>query len=238
LATIIAGIAVQQVDAGHRAAMVRADPATVLANPAMRARGIAAGRKVFASECAACHGTDAKGDRRRAVPDLTDSDFLFGEGSVEQIEQIVLHGIRSGDSKGWDLAWMPAYATVRPYSREAIPPLAPQELRAIVAFLRILGGQSGQAAEAARGQELFTGRAGCWDCHGGDARGDPAIGAPNLTDRIWLKGTGSEADIYGIIAEGMHGTSPAFAHRLDAYKARSVSIYAASLHPANLEGSQ
>ena len=80
------------------------------------------------------------------------------------------------------------------------------------------------------GQNLYQGHGGCWDCHGRDARGDQAIGAPDLTDGKWLRGDGSRRDISRIIREGLRGVSPAFRGRLDPADARAVAAYVASLH--------
>jgi len=226
-------------------AMLRADPERTLTDPVLRERALADGRAVFVAHCAACHGAAGRGDPRRAMPDLTDREFLFGEGKVGEIEQIVLHGIRAGDTKGWNLAEMPGFAKAVPYAREKLPSLTPAQVGDLVGFLRAAngavgtGGGTGAArgggydpARVERGRRLFTTNGACWDCHGGDGAGDAAIGAPNLVDGLWLKGTGSEADIADTIEHGLAGVSPAFAHRISAYDARVVAAYTASLHPA------
>lgn len=213
-------------------AVMRADPEDVLTNPALRAIALTDGRDVFAKQCATCHGAQGKGDPRKAMPDLTDKEFLFGEGTVGQIEQIVLHGIRAGDTKGWNLAEMPGFAKAVPYAREPLPPLTPAQIGDLVGFLRAANGNGGyDPARVERGRDLFARGAGCWDCHSTDAAGDPSIGAPNLVDGLWLKGTGSEADIADTIERGLAGVSPAFQSSLSAYDARVVAAYTASLHP-------
>ena len=209
-------------------ATMRADPESLLANRAL----LADGRAVFASHCAGCHGDRGKGDRARAIPDLTDRDFLYGQGKVGEIEQIVLHGIRAGDTKGWDLAEMPGFAKATPSRRGKLPALTPAQIGDLVGFLRAANGHGGvDLARIERGRKLFTTTSACWDCHGTDASGDSAVGAPNLVDGLWLKGDGSEADLTDIIEYGMAGVSPAFSHVLSAYDARAVAAYAASLHP-------
>ena len=151
---------------------------------------------------------------------------------MSEIEQIVLHGIRAGDTRGWDLASMPNYARAVPYAREKLPPLTPAGLRDIIAFLRAANGNGGYPRAAIeRGRVLFTRDAGCYDCHSADAQGDASIGAPNLVDGKWLKGTGSEADIAYTLEHGLAGVSPAFARVLTPDEARAVSVYVASLHP-------
>lgn len=218
--------------AARRTSMLRGDPDTILADPHRRKIALADGRAVFRAHCAACHGKAGQGDPRRAMPDLTDRDFLYGEGKTGQIEQIVLHGIRAGDSRGWDQAEMPAYARPVPYRREPLLPLKPGQIRDLVAFLRAANGSGGYAVEQiVRGRRLFATSAGCWDCHGSDASGDAALGAPDLVDGKWLKGNGSEADLTDVIERGMAGVSPAFSRILSPYEARVVSAYTASLHP-------
>lgn len=163
---------------------------------------------------------------------MTDGEYLYGESRPGEIEQIVLHGIRAGDSRGWNLAEMPGFAKAVPYKRDPLPPLTPGKTADLVAFLRAANGNGGyDPAQVARGRTLYQTSAGCWDCHGADGGGDPAIGAPNLVDGIWLKGDGDEADIRHTLEAGMAGVSPAFQHRLSAYDARIVSVYVASLHP-------
>jgi len=165
------------------------------------------------------------------VPDLTDQDFLYGAGRASEIEAIVLHGIRSGDDKGWDLAWMPAYGSAVPYKRDKLPSLTPTEIAQLTSFIRSLNGAGDEdPASVAAGSILYEGHGGCWDCHSRDARGDGAIGAPNLRDGTWLRGEGSREDISRIIREGLHGVSPAFRGRLDPASARAVAVYVASLH--------
>ena len=215
-----------------RTLMMRTGPDAILGDPALREVAIAHGREVFRAHCASCHGIAGKGSITTAVPDLTDDDFLYGQGNASEIEQIVLHGIRAGDTRGWNLALMPAFAQKIPYTREPLNPLTPAQVDDIVAFLRAANGHGGyDPAQVDRGRAEVTGSAGCWDCHGRDAQGDSSIGAPNLVDGKWIKGDGSEAAIRHSIERGMAGVSPALAGKLSAYDARTVAIYAASLHP-------
>ena len=216
----------------HRTLLMRADPDAVLADDRARPVALADGARVYMAHCASCHGADARGSRERAVPDLTDDDFLYGSGKPSEIEQIVLHGIRAGDTSGWNLASMPDYARAVPYAREKLPSLTPAGVRDVVSWLRAANGNGGyDRAAIERGRVLFTRDAGCYDCHSPDARGDPSIGAPNLVDGKWLKGNGSEADITYILEHGLAGVSPAYARILSPYDARAVAEYVASLHP-------
>lgn len=232
LALVAAIIAFRHQSVEAKTAMLRADPGAILGDAGLRSVALKHGRAVFRAHCASCHGEEGGGSALAAAPDLTDGDFLYGQGAVNEIEQIVLHGIRAGDARGWNLALMPGFARPVPYAREALPPLTPVQTADIVAFLRAAGGSPGyDPAQVGRGRALFGDKAGCWDCHGHDARGDSSIGAPNLVDGKWLAGDGSEAAIRYIVERGMAGVSPAFAGRLSAYDARTVAVYTASLHP-------
>jgi len=215
-----------------QALMMRTDPDVILTTPGLGDTALRRGKEVFAENCASCHGADAKGSPSKAIPDMTDDDYLYGQNKPSEIEQIVLHGIRAGDTKGWNLADMPGFAKAVPYAREKLPSLTPAQIDDLVAFLRAANGHGGyDQTRVQRGLTMFKTTAGCWDCHGGDAGGDPAIGAPNLVDGKWLKGNGSEADIRHTLERGLAGVSPAFIHRLSAYDARVVAVYTASLHP-------
>jgi len=228
---LAAAAAYSSVERRERTAFLQADADRVLDDARLAPRALENGRKVFLAECAACHGADGRGSTAMGVPDLRDQDFLYGAGRASEIEAIVLHGIRSGDDKGWDLAWMPAYGSAVPYKRDKLPSLTPTEIAQLTSFIRSLNGAGDEdPASVAAGSILYEGHGGCWDCHSRDARGDGAIGAPNLRDGTWLRGEGSREDISRIIREGLHGVSPAFRGRLDPASARAVAVYVASLH--------
>ncbi len=86
-------------------------PDTVPNKPELVSFALPRGKSAFEKNCASCHGTTMKGDPLKGIPNLTDNDYLYGSGRVSQIERIIMYGIRSGNSKGWDLASMPAFGT-------------------------------------------------------------------------------------------------------------------------------
>jgi cytochrome c oxidase cbb3-type subunit 3 len=174
-----------------RARLMRADPDAIVQNPELMSYAIAYARPVYDQHCAACHGDHLQGDHRNGVPDFTHPAWLYGEGRVAQIEHTILHGIRAGDPKGWNLADMPAFAKPEPYQRYKIPSLEPGEIRDVIEYILVMGGKPGDRTAAARGGKIFAAKGQCFDCHSADAQGDSAIGAPNLIDDIWLYGTGS-----------------------------------------------
>jgi len=229
---IALAVAITLAAAGHtrrvRAAIIEADPEKILNTPEIADDALALGRKGFVAHCASCH-RDGAGNPARGVPDLTDQDFLYGSGRVAEIEQIVLHGIRSGDPRGWHLASMPAYARARPYASEPIPPLTPHEIRDVTQYLLRKHGSETDPAAAERGAQVYGTNGGCWDCHERDGGGDTSIGAPNLLDDIWLYGDGSTASIQRSIAYGHEGSSPAFARIVSPADARAIAVYVAAL---------
>jgi cytochrome c oxidase cbb3-type subunit 3 len=228
--TIAGGTTYWAGQSARRAALMRADPDAIAQDPELTRFAIAYAQPAYDRHCASCHGDHLQGNSRNGVPDLTRPAWLYGEGRVGQIERTILHGIRAGDPKGWNLADMPAFGQAEPYKRYKIPALEPGEIRDVIEFLLVAGGKPGDRAAAARGSKIFEDKGQCFDCHSSDAKGDAAIGAPNLVDDIWLYGTGSREDIYDSIARGRGGICPAFAQQLSAVTIRALAVllYAAS----------
>lgn len=221
----------------YHTAVMNQDPQWLLTQSVWSGHVRDDGGSLFRTHCASCHGNDSRGNAAIGAANLTDSDYLYGNGDVLETEQIVLHGIRSGNLRGWNLASMPAYGTEKPYSLYAVEPLSPGEIDKLASYLQDLGrlgGASGQepdqsmSATLIEGSKLYASK-GCWDCHGADARGDTAIGAPNLRDHIWLYGDGSRQSIAHSLTFGRHGQMPAFEKTLSPVQARTVAIYAWSL---------
>jgi cytochrome c oxidase cbb3-type subunit 3 len=210
--------------ANLRARLMRADPGAVVQDAELREFAISYARPVYARNCASCHGDSMQGDPRRGVPNLTDQDWLYGEGRVAQIEHTILYGIRSGNPKGWNLADMPAYAQASPYSRYQMMPLEPGDIGDVIEYLLLEAGKPGDKAAAERGARIFADKGQCFDCHSGDGQGDAAIGAPNLLDDIWLYGSGSRQDLYDSIARGRAGVCPEWVQQLSAVAIRALAV--------------
>jgi cbb3-type cytochrome c oxidase subunit III len=225
LLLVIAGGAYCWVEqAGMRARLMRADPDAIMENAELTRFALAHAQPVYDRQCASCHGGQRQGDQRRGVPALTGKRWLYGEGRVAQIEHTILHGIRSGDSKGWNLADMPGFAQKEPYRRYRIEPLQPEEIHDVIEFLLVTGGKAGDKAAAERGQKIYADKRQCFDCHSADVQGGSAIGAPNLIDGVWLDGTGTREDIYDTVARGRAGICPPWIQKLDPVTIRSLAV--------------
>jgi len=170
----------------------------------------AMGERLFLNNCAQCHGADARGSR--GFPNLTDDDWLHG-GEPATIEMTILDG-RDGI--------MPPMAPVLG-SNEAVVDVAN--------YVLSLSGSGHDAVKAALGKEKFT---VCAACHGPDGKGNQAIGAPNLTDHVWLYG-GDLKTIEETITKGREGVMPAHRQLLGADRVHVLAAYVWGLsHPAGL----
>ena len=167
------------------------------------------GRMLFDDNCAACHGRAGKGNPLLGAPDLTDGDWLYG-GDGNAITASI-HDGRNGV--------MPPWAS-----------LGEANVNHLVQYVLSLSGAPHDAAMAAAGKPLF---ATCAACHGADGKGNQALGAPNLTDHIWLYG-GSAADIHQTIHDGRQGHMPAWSPRLSNDQIHVLAAYVYRLsHPAD-----
>jgi cytochrome c oxidase cbb3-type subunit III len=213
--------------------LLRADPDALSADAMLLGFAVRRGEPLFAARCAACHGASGSGDPARGVPDLTDDDWLYGTGRTSEIEKVIDYGIRSRNPKAWNLAVMPAYARPLPNPADKnIQPLTPGEIDDVIEFLIRQQGRQADPAAVARGASLFTGHGGCYDCHSIDAKGDSAIGAPNLSDAITLYGDGSRDALHMSIAYGRQGVCPAWVNRASAASIRELALYVYSIsHP-------
>ncbi len=170
---------------------------------------MATAKNLFALNCSACHGSDARG--AKGFPNLTDQDWLWG-GGEQTIYQTIAHG-RDG--------LMPAWGSV----------LGHDGVEKVMAYVLSLSGRRpGDAAvpapELAAGKTLFTTM--CTACHGADGTGNQAVGAPNLTDKIWLYG-GSMNDIRETITNGRTNHMPPHLERLGDTKVRLLAAYVLSI---------
>ena len=160
----------------------------------------AMGQRLFLNYCAQCHGSDAGG--AKSFPNLRDKDWLYG-GDAANIEATILNG-RNGV--------MPALGTA--VGGEA-------GINALTHFVRSLSGLMHDAKLAEAGKAKF---AVCAACHGADGKGNIALGAPNLTDAVWLYGSTEETIAEGI-RNGRNNMMPAQKERLGEAKVHLLAAY-------------
>jgi cytochrome c oxidase cbb3-type subunit 3 len=148
------------------------------------AQAMAVGERLFMNNCAQCHGSDARGSK--GFPNLTDSDWLHG-GTPDVIQLTITHG-RNG----------------------MMPPMAaavgtPDDVKNVANYVLSLSGSPNDSLRAALGKSKFG---ACAACHGVGGKGNQALGAPNLSDDIWLHGWG-EAAIIAMVNNGKTNQMPA-----------------------------
>ncbi|MDN3679180.1 cytochrome-c oxidase, cbb3-type subunit III [Vibrio tapetis subsp. quintayensis] len=161
------------------------------------------GQRLFLQNCSQCHGSDARG--QIGFPNLTDDAWLYG-GEPQAIVNTVLHG-RIGAMPAWGDAF------------------GEQGVKEVVTYTLSLAGRKVNAREAEAGKARF---AACAACHGTDGKGNPAFGAPDLTDQDWLFGDTREA-ITQTVAYGRQGVMPAWKDIMGEDKVQLVSAYVWSL---------
>lgn len=164
------------------------------------AQAMAIGERLFMNNCAQCHGSDARGSK--GFPNLADADWLWG-GAPEQLIETVAKG-RMG----------------------VMPPMAAavgtaDDVRNVAHYVLSLSNGPHDSVRAALGKSKFT---ACAACHGSNGKGNPLLGAPNLTDDIWLHGWGEQA-IVAAIVNGKNNQMPAQEGKLSAEQIRVLASY-------------
>jgi cytochrome c oxidase cbb3-type subunit III len=206
--------------------LLRADPGSIPSDATLMSFATGHGRPLFDAHCASCHGPAGHGDRTKGTPDLTDDEWLYGAGRVIDIERVIDYGIRSHHPKAWNLAIMPAFGRPRPSETDAkIAPLAPTQIRDLIEFIFHEQGRNAEGVASARGESLYLGAGGCYDCHSTDLRGDSAIGVPNLIDKIILFGDGSRQALFMSIANGRQGVCPAWVGQISPAGIRELALF-------------
>jgi cytochrome c oxidase cbb3-type subunit 3 len=158
------------------------------------------GARLFVNYCTTCHSSDARGGI--GFPNLRDTDWLYG-GAAEQIKASIMNG-RAGVMPAWQAA------------------LGEDGVKEVTEYVLGLNGRRVDNELAARGKQRFM--ATCAACHGADATGNIALGAPNLTNNIWLYG-GSRKAITDSIANGRNGNMPAHGEFLGDAKVHLLAAY-------------
>lgn len=194
-----------------KARLIEADLAAITADADLMGYAMNAGAAVFRTNCAQCHGAGAAGVQAAGYPNLLDDDWLWG-GTVEEIAYTVRHGIRNTADPDAHFSQMPAFGEI----------LEPAQIDAVVQHVRAISGQEHDAGQAAEGAVLYA--ENCASCHGEAGLGDPALGAPNLADAIWLYG-GDVAALTRSVAQARYGVMPNWGGRLSEDEIRAVALY-------------
>ena len=161
---------------------------------------MAVGERLFMNNCSQCHGSDARGSK--GFPNLADTDWLHG-GSPEKINETITNG------------------------RHAVmPPMAaavgtPDDVKNVAQYVLSLSGSPNDSVRAQLGKSKFT---ACAACHGVDGKGNQAIGAPNLTDDVWLHGWGEPA-ILAMVNNGKVNDMPGQAGKLTEAQIHVLTAY-------------
>lgn len=175
----------------------------------------AGGAASFGDNCAACHGRGAQGSK--GYPNLNDDDWIWG-GSLDAIHTSIKYGIRSGDDNARDMA-MPRFGLDEILEDPAITDVAH--------YVRSLSGADGvDTAAAGRGETAYKEQ--CAACHGDTGAGNQEMGAPSLSDRIWLYG-GDQVSVEKSIETGRGGRMPGWHTRLDPETIKMLTVYVHTL---------
>lgn len=158
------------------------------------------GQRMFGNNCAQCHGADAKG--RYGFPNLTDNDWIFG-GSPDDIKTSITDGRQAA---------MPAWGTI----------VGDAGVLNVTAYVSSLNGREEAAEKVQAGEKVF--QTYCVACHGAEGKGTPALGAPNLTNGIWLYG-GTDTQISHSVRAGRNGVMPAHKALLSDDKIHIIAAY-------------
>lgn len=202
--------AVEEGKAGYIGRIAELPVEDILADDALRQFATSAGAAAFRVNCVQCHGSGASGSP--GYPNLNDDEWLWG-GTPENIRVSIAHGVRFAGDGETRFSQMPAFADM----------LDRQQVSAVTAHVLALSGE-GDGSEP--GAQIFADN--CASCHGEAGKGDPELGAPDLTDAIWLYGSSAEA-IAAQIRAPQHGVMPAWAERLGDTTVKELTVYVHSL---------
>jgi cytochrome c oxidase cbb3-type subunit 3 len=184
-------------------------------DPVLMEAAVEGGRAAFRVNCVQCHGSGASGSK--GYPNLNDDDWLWG-GDLKSIHYTIENGARNPDVETTRMSMMPAFG------RDGV--LQPAQIEQLVAHVRTVSHQQPANRAAAAGAALFA--QNCASCHGADAKGNRQVGAPNLTDAIWLYG-GDPDTIRATLTNGRGGVMPHWAGRLDPATIKMLAAYVHSL---------
>jgi cytochrome c oxidase cbb3-type subunit III len=206
-------------DAAKRAPLISAIAGTPVErlpdNPRLMQAAVEGGRAAFRVNCVQCHGSGAAGSK--GYPNLNDDDWLWG-GDLKAIEYSITHGVRNPGHDATRTSQMPAFG------RDKLLP--DDQINDVVAFVRAVSRQRPVDTSAKRGAAVFA--QNCAACHGANAKGNRDMGAPNLTDAIWLYG-GDEESVRKSVRDARFGVMPRWGEKLDPATVKMLTAYVHSL---------
>jgi len=197
------------------AAIARTPIERIADDPRLLAAAQEGGKAAFKVNCTQCHGSGAAG--AKGYPNLNDDDWLWG-GDIKAIHQTLEHGVRYPGDDATRMSQMPAFG------RDGI--LKADKIDDVVSYVRFVSHQEPFNTSARRGKGIFA--QNCAACHGAEAKGNRQIGAPNLTDAIWLYG-GDRQTITETVTNARYGIMPAWGQRLDPVTVKMLALYVHSL---------
>ncbi len=200
--------------AANRALIAKTALGDIAKDPKMLRFSLGAARIPFAENCAPCHGRGAQGGV--GYPNLADDAWLWG-GKIEEIHQTIQYGVR----------WTHDETRVSDMPRFGLDELLePAQINDTAEYVLSLTDRATDKAAVGRGKAVYDEQ--CVACHGETGKGNPELGAPNLTDQVWLYG-GDKAAIETSIRTGRGGKMPQWAGRLDPVMIKALAVYVHSL---------
>jgi len=183
--------------------------------PQLMQAAVEGGRAAFRVHCVQCHGSGAAGSK--GYPNLNDDDWLWG-GDMAAIEKTLTDGMRNPDHAATRQSLMPAFG------KDQL--LTAAQVDDVVAHVGVISGQDRASAASQRGAKVFADN--CAVCHGPAGKGNREVGAPNLTDAIWLYGGDAES-IHDGVWNSRRGVMPRWDDKLDKATIRMLAAYVHSL---------
>lgn len=201
--------AAQAANAAIDAKLASVDLAAIAQDPQLSQYAVSEGAAVFRTFCSQCHGSGAAG--AVGFPNLLDDDWLWG-GSIDDIHTTITHGIRNTTDADARFSQMPAFGEI----------LSKEEVTQVVNYVMSLSEEPQDPSLVEAGATIFADN--CAACHGEDAKGGREVGAPNLTDAVWLYG-GDYDTLIHTVTYARFGVMPNWNARLSESQIRSVATY-------------
>lgn len=195
--------------------LAAASPQEITRDPLLLDFARAQAKPIFAENCAPCHGSGGAG--AKGFPNLNDDEWLWG-GTLDDIATTIRHGVRSNDAKT-RAGGMPAFGRDGMMKRG--------DIETVTQYVRSMARLPVEPkTDLAAGKKIYSET--CAGCHGADGKGNRELGAPNLTDAIWLFGSDT-AVIFDGLWNGRNSVMPAWSTRLDDSTVKALAVYVHSL---------